>query len=506
MNYLMKKPLQFWHLVISNVCKQRFVSYRAKILLDKGSKLDTCDDTKVSSAKVVQPYQQLHKKQKQQRDQSYLLELAHVIVTETKSLDRQLGKMGAPMPGFDVESPQNFPIQSVEVENSRAKIIQATEDLGSLVKGPAERMRCMAWDHNNSLSLHAIYHYKIAQSFPANETRTFSQIAAKVGLGELNVRRLLRHAMTNRIFTEVKPTVVAHTAASKLLAENPTMNEWVGFCVEEMWQAAACTVAALQRNPEADDPKQTGFCLSNATSDAESMFDTFAKSPFRSARMGRAMKSLTDGPGHELTHLLLSYGWADLDRRRGTVVDIGGSHGFASIALASAYPCLKFIVQDTATTIASAPALSAALTPRIRFQVHDFHTPQPIKGANVYFFRWILHNYSDRFAVHILRNLIPALKPGARILINEYCLPESNQQPLLPRNTHLSEVKNQRTMDLVMLTLLNSQERSESDFRELFKAADARFRFIGAYTAPGSRMALIEVIWDGEISESDSNP
>ncbi|SZF04143.1 unnamed protein product [Blumeria hordei] len=253
MNYLMKKSLQFRHLVISNIGKQRFVSFKARIPRHQGSQLVTCDDAKVSSAKVVQPYRQLHQIKQQKRNLSYLLELAHVIVTETKSLDRQLNNMGAPMPGFDVESPQNFPIQGDEVENSRAKIIQATEDLGALVKGPAERMRCMAWDHNNSLSLHAIYHYKIgmiflspalfivahtptAQSFPANETRTFSQIAAKVGLSELNVRRLLRHAMTNRIFTEVKPTVVAHTAASKLLAENPMMNEWVGFCVEEMWQ------------------------------------------------------------------------------------------------------------------------------------------------------------------------------------------------------------------------------------------------------------------------------
>lgn len=77
---------------------------------------------------------------------------------------------------------------------------------------------------------------KIVKSFPIHETASFSYIAKKVGLSELNVKRFLRHAMTNRIFNEVEPGVVAHTAASRLLAENSMMNDWVGFCVEEVWQ------------------------------------------------------------------------------------------------------------------------------------------------------------------------------------------------------------------------------------------------------------------------------
>lgn len=74
-----------------------------------------------------------------------------------------------------------------------------------------------------------------AKSFPVNETATFAQIAEKVGLDEVNLRRFLRHAMTNHIFKEVSPNVVAHTAASKVLAEDPTINDWVGFCLEDLW-------------------------------------------------------------------------------------------------------------------------------------------------------------------------------------------------------------------------------------------------------------------------------
>jgi hypothetical protein len=59
--------------------------------------------------------------------------------------------------------------------------------------------------------------------------------AEKVGLDEINVRRFLRHAMTNRIFKEVQPGVVAHTVASRVIAENRILNDWVGLCVEDIW-------------------------------------------------------------------------------------------------------------------------------------------------------------------------------------------------------------------------------------------------------------------------------
>lgn len=50
---------------------------------------------------------------------------------------------------------------------------------------------------------------------------------------------MLRHAMTNSIFREPKPGVVAHTAASKLMAEDPLIFDFIGIASEERFQAAA---------------------------------------------------------------------------------------------------------------------------------------------------------------------------------------------------------------------------------------------------------------------------
>jgi len=63
--------------------------------------------------------------------------------------------------------------------------------------------------------------------------------------------------------------------------------------------------------------------------------------------------------------------------------------------------------------------IPAALNPRIQFMKHDFFTEQPVKDADVYFFRCTLHNWPDEFVVKALKALIPALKPGARVVIQD---------------------------------------------------------------------------------------
>lgn len=61
---------------------------------------------------------------------------------------------------------------------------------------------------------------------------------------------------------------------------------------------------------------------------------------------------------------------------------------------------------------------------RVKFMPYDFFTEQPVKHADVYLFRWIFHDWSDLYCLRILRNLIPALKNGALVLVSDNVLPE----------------------------------------------------------------------------------
>jgi hypothetical protein len=138
-------------------------------------------------------------------------------------------------------------------------------------------------------------------------------------------------------------------------------------------------------------------------------------------RFKDAMSFLQTFPGLETSYVITGFDWASLGNA--TVVDVGGSHGLVSIDIARKFPALHFVVQDLPKVIEDAKKqVPADLADRVEFMAHDFFTEQPVKDADIYYFRWIFHDWSDKYCVKILKALIPALKKGARIIMSERCL------------------------------------------------------------------------------------
>ncbi len=150
----------------------------------------------------------------------------------------------------------------------------------------------------------------------------------------------------------------------------------------------------------------------------------------RSKRFAGAMQVFGDGPDVRPSFLVENFPWTSLGA--GIIVDLGGSKGSASLAIAEAHPELRFVVQDREETIKAAKkdGIPSHLVTRINFMTHDFFTEQPVT-ADVYLLRYILHNWPDAYAIKILRQLIPALKPGARVIVNDHLLPEPNTLSLI---------------------------------------------------------------------------
>ena len=177
-----------------------------------------------------------------------------------------------------------------------------------------------------------------------------------------------------------------------------------------------------------------GYNIAHST-DA-TIFEEVAKDPRREQRYAAAMTLMSMGPGLEHSHILDGFDWDSVGE--GVVVDVGGSHGSLSIAIAERFPLLRCIVQDKAEVIRKGQeTLSVALSDRVSFMGHDFFTEQPVKNADVYILRWILHDWSDKYAARILQALVPALKPGARVLVIEQVMPDpgtiSKNQEKAPR-------------------------------------------------------------------------
>jgi hypothetical protein len=56
---------------------------------------------------------------------------------------------------------------------------------------------------------------------------------------------------------EHRPGFIAHSAASRQIADDACVASWVSAGVDEMWPAAVNMVPALEKWPEAAEPNQT---------------------------------------------------------------------------------------------------------------------------------------------------------------------------------------------------------------------------------------------------------
>ena len=216
--------------------------------------------------------------------------------------------------------------------------------------------------------------------------------------------------MTSFIFCEPRPGVVAHTSASLVLARDGPMQDFVGNVCEIRFPASARAVDALDKYGLSHDPNQSGFSLSRNT--ARGLYDELCHYPQEARRWNGAMSALAQQIDIELV-LESVLKTTSLDASP-LIVDVGGGRGDISVSLAKRLPHASFVVQDVASTArVHGEEDSAHLGNRIKFQAYDFRSVQQVAGADIYYFRNIFHNWPDQVCVNILRNQIPALKPGA---------------------------------------------------------------------------------------------
>ncbi|KAM7201231.1 S-adenosyl-L-methionine-dependent methyltransferase [Naviculisporaceae sp. PSN 640] len=420
---------------------------------------------------------------------SYIVQLANRISANTAIVDEYLRANNLPPLTFDVDGPIDnwIPDGETEIAAARDAIIDDTEELGRIVTGPRDHI--MHSTLHRLSAFQVIPRFRLAHSFPIGKEATFADIAASSGLLESVTRQVIRHGVVNGFFVEPRPGVVAHNAASRLLVEDPVLHDCLDACFNESLPASAHTAEALGKYPLSEEPRETGFSLANGGDIA--FYELFSRFPARGLKFQTAMRCFQASSGFDSRHTVAGYPWGEFGS--GTLVDIGGSHGMVSIGIAQKNPSLKIIVQDLEEIADGGRAsMPAEFTDRVTFMTHDFFEDQPVKDADVYFYRFIFHNWSDKYSVKILRALIPALKKGAKVIINDYVL--------TPPGTFGSRIaeKRARGMDLCMAELFNAHERELEDWKNLFKLADPRFEFKSAHRPEGAELSLIVAEWTGK--------
>lgn len=170
-----------------------------------------------------------------------------------------------------------------------------------------------------------MWEFKVAEAVPRNGAISFEDLTAAVEalnnglpIGVLNLRRLVRHAMTNRVFHEPTRGYVAHTRASRLLLEDEPLRNWVAFMCTDLQLPIANVVGAMKKWPASEEPNETGVNL--AYNQSLPWFDFVQQDEVRVNRYNLAMKAHGSAVGYSVEHVVSGYPWGELGEA--TVVDV----------------------------------------------------------------------------------------------------------------------------------------------------------------------------------------
>ncbi|KAL8825081.1 MAG: hypothetical protein Q9191_004631, partial [Dirinaria sp. TL-2023a] len=163
-------------------------------------------------------------------------------------------------------------------------------------------------------------------------------------------------------------------------------------------------------------------------------------------------------------------------------VDIGGGMGYETVALKKRFPHLpgRCVVQDLPNNIQG-----QELAAGVETMAHDYFTPQPLKGARVYYLRYILQNWDSVHCGQILRHIRNAMNPSySTILINQWVMPTQHATSFAAHE------------DLNMMATFGATQRTEQQMRVMLERAGLRLAHIWRPAADLQSECIVEAVVD----------
>lgn len=333
------------------------------------------------------------------------------------------------VPGSTAWTPADNGSQSLKLRQARYDLARAARSLYLLAQGPEDHVLQLAWAGADTANLAVILRTGLAEAVPTDGTISAADLAASVGLPLDITTRIVRQAITNGLFHETQPGIFAHNAASAALAYDAGLRDIASLSsagMSQILQRTADWLELVQKKAEGDDIEVPASVFELVYPGVGDVFNFAKKNPRFAGGYHKYMTARANTWRWKIEHMLKAPLWKTIGSK--TIVDVGGSHGHTSLALAEACPDARFIVQDVDPTALDGgrglvskqdPAVAA----RIEFAQYDFFTPNTVQG-DVYIFRHILHDWPDQKVIEILRNQIPALKEGALVIVSEGVMPE----------------------------------------------------------------------------------
>ncbi|KAI0923350.1 hypothetical protein AcW1_006336 [Taiwanofungus camphoratus] len=382
-------------------------------------------------------------------------------------------------------------LSSFELYNAQRIIIAACGAFTELVHTPQTRLIEVAMEFIEARALHIAAEHYIADHLAKVEQTTgmsLDDLSKATGIESQKLARIMRCLTSNHIFSEVRHGRFANNSVSTSLVQNEPLRGFILLTGSSIYMASDKLPDVLRNSIECNSTDVSATALQVA-------YGTKLP-PFEWLEEQIEQPDGTIGPRPEFPFFVLGmigigriqcaplyedFPWESLGSA--TIVDVGGGVGGMSIDLCKRYSNLAFVVQDRAHTIKEAKAIwrreqpGALETGRVQLMPHNFFEENPVKHADVYLLRYVLHNWEDDLCVDILKAIRPALGSHSRILIADVvmnttlgCIGLPSAPYPLPADYGIF-TRWAHALDLTVMSLCRGAERTVDHFHLLAKRA-----------------------------------
>ena len=272
-------------------------------------------------------------------------------------------------------------------------------------------------------------------------------LARSLGADAEALRRVMRAACSVGVFAQVEDGgYVLTELGEKLRSGQPgSMRDF--FLAEtdtvhrRSWDALVDAICTGEPQPK----KVLGHTV----------FDYYGEHAEDGQQFGRAMQNVSVMSEQGL---MRNYDFSG--RRR--IVDLGGGNGSLLRSILQKNSQASGVVFDLPymETQAVASIAGDGLGNRCCFESGDFFERVP--AADMYLLRFILHDWNDAASKQILQAIRAAANPGARVVIVEMLLPETNEPGFA------------QLMDINMLVMTGGRERTGNEYGRLLTESGLR--------------------------------
>ena len=319
---------------------------------------------------------------------------------------------------------------------------------------PTDEMLALLSGYWYSQMLYVMAELGIADCLAAGP-KTANSLADETRCNPTTLDRFLRGLASAGILREAEPHTFALTPLSETLrSDRPdSLRPFALLGGHPLhWQAWGNLLHSVRTGATAFD-----------TVHGKGLFDALAEHPDLCAALHAGLGRLREVDRDIVQTLDLG----GFDR----IVDVGGGVGDLSRRIAATYPRASVILFDQPHVLAMAPAAE-----RIERAPGNFLEAVP-RGGNVYFLKFVLHDWDDERAGRILRNCGDAMAPDGRVFVVEVVVPDESESSIA------------KTHDINMLVLTGGRERTIAEYRSLFSAAG--LELVGVRRTPQG-VALLE--------------